>query len=95
MRRVTFKGRRADVKGNSQKAGAGREGHTRNREGGRGKGALPVGALLHPLVLHHLHPCASNCFTSSQHDKLKDRSGLEVWTGREPEPKQAHCMLRG
>ena len=39
----------------TQKAGAGFEGHTSNREGGGGQGALPVGPLLHPLVLHHLH----------------------------------------
>ncbi len=31
-----------------------RERHTCNREGGSGKTTLPMGPLLHPLVLHHL-----------------------------------------
>ena len=36
-------------------------GHTCNREGGSSKTTLPMGPLLHPLVLHHLHTqCTSD-----------------------------------
>ncbi len=46
--RQNVKGTRADLLSRV------RERHTCNREGGSGKTTLPMGPLLHPLVLHHL-----------------------------------------